>query len=116
MCANNTELAKCFSGVLNGSKCHKNDFTQRSCLFKAEEIERGKLRLIKWRSGFCHLNTICHIIKLNTFKDLKRTKCIAVIHLEDIPSSSEVSLFYCILFCYNPHEKIKQCLTNIFRT
>ena len=74
MCANNTELAKCSSGVLNGSKCHKNDFTRRPCLFKAEEIERGKLRLIKWRSGFCHLNTICHHHKIKYLQRFEKNQ------------------------------------------
>ena len=36
---NNTELAKCSIGALNGDKCHTDDFTRRQCLFKAEEIE-----------------------------------------------------------------------------
>ena len=89
-------------------KCHKDDFTRRPCLFKAEEIEEGELRLIKWRSGFCDLNTYVIIIKLNTFIVLKRIKYIVVIHLKDTPSLSVVSLFYCILFCCNPHEKINR--------
>ena len=51
MSANNyTELAKCSIWVLNDDKCYKDDFTQRPCLFKAEEIEEGELRLIKYRS------------------------------------------------------------------
>ena len=52
------------------------------------------------------------IMKLSTFKDLKKIKYIVVTHLEDIPSSSVVSLFYCILCCCNPHEKVNQYLTN----
>ena len=44
---NNAELAKCSIWVLNDDKCYKDDFTRRPCLFKAEEIEEGELRLSK---------------------------------------------------------------------
>ena len=107
MSANNN---KCSIGVLNGDKCHKDDFTRRPCSFKVEEIEEGELRLIKWRSGFCDLNTICHHHKI---KYLQRY--IVVIHLEDIPSSSVVSLFYRILLCYKIHNILmtpKDCETS----
>ena len=64
MSVNNTaELTKCSIGVLNGDKSHKYDFTQRPCLFKAEDIEE-ELILIKRRSGFCDLNTVCHHHKI----------------------------------------------------
>ena len=65
---NNTELAKCFIAALNVDKCHKDDFTWRPCLFKAEEIEEGELRLIKGRSTFCDLNTLCHHHKIKWFE------------------------------------------------
>ena len=76
---NNTELAKCFIGVLNGDKCHKDDFTQRPCFFKTEEIEKGELRLIKWRSGFCDLNTICHHHKIKYLQKFEKDKYIFMI-------------------------------------
>ena len=103
---NNTELAKCSIWVLNDDKCYKDDFTRRLCLFKAEEIEEGELRLIKYRSGLYYLNTICdhHKIKYLQRSEKNQIHCCDPFRIHSKFVNSK--LFYRILLCYNPHEKI----------
>ena len=71
---NNTKLAKCSIGVLNEDKFHKDDFTQWPCLFKAEKIEEEELRLVKFRSAFCDLNTICHHHKIKCLQRFEKNQ------------------------------------------
>ena len=48
MSANNKELAKCSIGVLNGDKCHKDNFTQRPSLLNGNSRRVQTNQVEKW--------------------------------------------------------------------